>query len=529
MAPKEKKGITFIESKSIPEYLFHIQNLTESQMENIIGKQFLRLEEIHYRNGWVFPAEAKLLFLVGTDEKDVTKAVTSTGIPIYTKNAAHVKAPEIIEATSAISDHFERKRDVPNVLMELSDVWYNLLHLKQMDADFAPTYQKCIDELCTTMGYSRWQAYKLVILKYRVRLIDNSGGKEHHNEHKEIASQLRSEFGYRLPAPSDTSISDAYRLLNIMSETILRPRLKQLQTLQAWKRNSWHSTRSDWETRMGDPEFPNMYMNKTTILLLQLFRDAVQPKSNNVLQPILVRLDDADMSLSSVFPNTQYITRSLPLADTLAHIGYKTYRQDPLRFKPQEEIDVLWLNANREVLLSSVADGGYVIQSVGDSFVHRHDYSLVGVLTFDRHTRSPLFDTHNPQDYRVRVETDDEFRAVSEQLERDEQEVRDDINEQTAIPLSYAGAYRIRFAEVQKIVHDAMASVPSVLDAYIEMVRLQREAVMGHGGHNNQKAVPIELSLHKLPYKRYGYREAYFVFQRRKNEVHRHSGDWVVR
>lgn len=526
MTQKEKKPpFTIIgETQPAPFYLQYIENLTEARMVKTIAKEFLRFEETHYRNGWVFPAEAKLLFLVGTDEIDVTKAKTSNGIPIYTKTADHVKAPEIVEAISAISDHFEREQNVPNVLLEIADVWYNLVQLTQLDTDFAPTYQKCIDELCSTLGYSRREAYKLVVLKYKVRFIDKEGGKSHSDERKEIVSQLRGEHSYHLPTPTDASLNDAYRLLNKMSATILRPRLLQLRTLQAWKQAAWYPATETWETRRGDPDFPGMYMNKSTVRLLQIFKDTVHPDANVVMQPILARWDDADMSLSSIFPNTRFITRSLPLADTLVHIGFKTYRQNPLRFKPQQEIDILWLNANREVLLKYVRDGGYVIQSVGNAYIQRHDYKPIGVLTFDRYSGNPLFDTRNPWEYRMRVETDAEFQEVSDILARDAQESPWKLNGQTDIPASFSGLHSIRFSKAADIVHDVTGESSNIVEQYKRILKQYREEGSNENGPLHQVFKRHDVIYTSLPNKRYGLGEMYFVFQRTESGANQYPG-----
>ncbi len=488
----------------------------ERLMYRTVARNYLRREELHYRNGWVLSPDAKLLFLVGTEEVDITKAETCTGITIYTKKANHVKAPEIFEAASAISDHFERERNVPNVLSELADVWYNLIQLTQLDPDFSVTYKKCVDQLREAVGYSTRDAFLLIHAKYQLRFYDNKGVKEHNEEIEAIKFLLKGENIDPIATPSDEELNKAYRLLNKMSVTILKPRLLQFQTLQTWKRASWYPDSDQWEHRIGDPDYPGMRMNKSTVNLLGAFKDTLHPKANIVVQPVTDSRGDADMSLSSIFPNVRYVTRSRQLAYTLANIGFMTYHQNPIRFKPEEKIDILFLNQDKNVLLSSVADGGYVIQALDNSAIRRKDYIPVGVLTHKRYTGDVYFDDSNPADYKLPVSTDSEFQQVSAIYERDQAEWHPEPNEETDPPYWITADGCITYDQAAEIVRKVTGATTDIVAHYQQILKQRAEEEKTGKAPLNQKVDQYDMGT-ALPYKRYGLGETYIIFQRAKS------------
>lgn len=210
-----------------------VEALSEDRLFEIIRRDFLELENLHYRKGGNISGEAKLLFLVGGEELDVTVAKTSDGKEIYTKEANHPKSPEISEATSAISNHFEESRNLPKVLAEIADIWYNLIQLTILDPEFEKSYMLCIDKLCETLGFSRQQAYLLTVTKYKCRLIDQQGKKDIPEEIERITALVENNSTL-LPIPSDEAIAEAFRVINRMGEKVLKTRLLQLIPILDW-------------------------------------------------------------------------------------------------------------------------------------------------------------------------------------------------------------------------------------------------------------------------------------------------------
>lgn len=204
------------------------QETTAEQLWVFVTEQLLAAETRRYTGG--NSAEHKLLFLIGGPEHDVAVAQTSRGERIYTKQPAHPKAPEVLEATAAISFYFEVEPDVVRVVSELTDVFFNLALLTRLDPKFSAEYTTCVHQLADALGVSLRDALLLTAAKYAYRLID-PGVKNSHEEDRLIQKLMTPQENNPavVPRPSEQQIATAYRVLNRIGNHILRTRLQQLQ------------------------------------------------------------------------------------------------------------------------------------------------------------------------------------------------------------------------------------------------------------------------------------------------------------
>lgn len=203
-----------------------LREFTEEALFKFINVNLLEIENERYTAGNT--AEHKLLFLIGGPEKDVTVARTITGEFVYTKPPGHYKAPEIAEATAAISAYLENKGNMPRVISEITDIFYNLSHLTVLDPAFTEGYETCMARLCNSLGLSLREALLLTAVKYKHRHIDRNGEKFPGEEDKAIATllEMKGEEG-SIAVPSRKNITEAAREMNRMEEYILRLRLNQ--------------------------------------------------------------------------------------------------------------------------------------------------------------------------------------------------------------------------------------------------------------------------------------------------------------
>lgn len=202
-----------------------LREFTEEDLFKFINRDLLEIENERYTGN---TAEHKLFFLIGGPEKDVAVARTITGELVYTEPPTHPKTPEITEATAAISAYFEVKSNMPRVISEITDIFYNLSHLTVLDPKFADEYRDCMNSLSKSLGLPLHEALLLTALKYKHRHIDRNGEKFPEDEDKIIADRLEMvEKEGIIAAPSDDNITATYREINIMESEMLRPRLKQ--------------------------------------------------------------------------------------------------------------------------------------------------------------------------------------------------------------------------------------------------------------------------------------------------------------
>lgn len=212
-----------------------LTGMTDNELRDFICKDLLSVEQIKYHGKNT--AEHKILFLIGGAENDVASVRTSRNQLVYFIQPGHPKAPEIAEATAAISFHFEGSANTARVISEVSDIFYNLWHLTQLDPRYGE-YEHCIDELSGVLGFSRRDALLVTAAKYNYRLV-SPGVKNHEAEDKIIADLMENGS---VTKPADKNLIAAYRTLNRMGNDILKPRLQQLQ----------HWTSKDTDEQMND-------------------------------------------------------------------------------------------------------------------------------------------------------------------------------------------------------------------------------------------------------------------------------------
>lgn len=202
-----------------------LRQMSEADLLNFICGPLLEIERKKYTGGNT--AEHKLLFLIGGPEKDVAVAKTNSGNLVYTSAPAHPKAPEIAEATAVISSHFEVERNIPRVLSEVADIFYNLVHLSMLDSRFSEIYKDCSKRLAKSLGLSLQEALLITAAKYKYRHIDKKSKAP--KEEDEVIAQLISEAGEpgKIKAPSDKNITAAYQEINRIENYVLRPSLMQ--------------------------------------------------------------------------------------------------------------------------------------------------------------------------------------------------------------------------------------------------------------------------------------------------------------
>lgn len=198
--------------------------MTAEGLTEFIFQTLLIVENERYSRGNT--AEHKLLFLIGGPDKDVATATTSKGEAVYSVLPGHPKAPEFDEATTAISNYFEHHQDPTRVVSEVTDIFYNLLLLTQLDTGYAE-YLHCIDEIANALGFSFYDVVLLSASKFEHRLIDP--GIKDPDAEEEIIRNLLDDKAGKIKKPTDTQIASAYRILNRINTDILQTRLRQIQ------------------------------------------------------------------------------------------------------------------------------------------------------------------------------------------------------------------------------------------------------------------------------------------------------------
>ena len=210
-----------------------LPNLTENQMAEVITKDLLDRENNLYRSGNTVPADHKILFLIGDETNDVTRATDLRADRIYTKESSFPKAPEIPELNASISRYFEKDRqNLPEVLSETADIFYNLAQLRELDPEFRDVYSKWMNYLARSIGLDLGELFGLAIIKYRRRLIQEGGEKDVLEEEKLLQSFVtegQSPGRFSVRRPSDDGLKKFYRVVNLLGNKILAGRFTQLR------------------------------------------------------------------------------------------------------------------------------------------------------------------------------------------------------------------------------------------------------------------------------------------------------------
>ena len=184
----------------------------------------------------------KLAFLIGGDDNDVTTVEISGDSALHDKTHVTPKAPEISEATVAISNHFEidhlseephSGENMARVISEVSDVIFNIAMLTEMDNQNRKQYKTFIRTLCESLGMDVRQGLLLASAKYNQRLVIQKTEKDIQAEDGVIKDLMERGI---VPAPDDNEIAAAYRIMNQIGNGFLRYRFRQLEILEKWKK-----------------------------------------------------------------------------------------------------------------------------------------------------------------------------------------------------------------------------------------------------------------------------------------------------
>jgi len=232
MDSAEKPGNEQTPSQEVEDLAKDLPNLTENQMAEVIAKDLLDRENNLYRSGNTLPADHKILFLIGDATSDVTRATDLRADRIYTKESSFPKAPEIPELNASISRYFEKDRqNLPEVLSETADIFYNLAQLRELDPEFRDVYSKWMNYLSSSIGLDLRELFGLAIIKYRRRLIQEGGEKDVLEEEKLLQSfvtEAQSPGRFSVRRPSDDGLKKFYRVVNLLGSRILAGRFTQL-------------------------------------------------------------------------------------------------------------------------------------------------------------------------------------------------------------------------------------------------------------------------------------------------------------
>jgi hypothetical protein len=146
-----------------------------------------------------------------------------------------------------------------------------------------------------------------------------------------------------------------------------------------------------------------------------VFRDRIHPKADVIYHPCSAN----DVSPSAVFPDSHVIYADLAegAMEALAEAGYDAHTADVREFDPGK-VDILFLlnpAVSPEVPSSHVAEGGFVVANdyhrTADWLHASGDYELKAIIKKEQ--GGIVFDDVNPEDYWKEVETEDEFRQAS--------------------------------------------------------------------------------------------------------------------
>jgi len=215
-----------LKSVSVEDILkLDVDLFPERTLFSFVNETLLELENQRFKKGNT--AEHKLLFLIGDQDRDVAKArIAGTGKGVYTDPPNYPKAPEILEASAAISAHFEVGENISRVVSEIVDVFYNLSHLTVLDSEFEGAYNGCIERLSSALGLSIREMLFLTIAKYGYRWIDKKGKKSTKEEDERIKLVLNSG---KVRMPSKKNLVNVYGEMFNMETHVFRSRLDQLR------------------------------------------------------------------------------------------------------------------------------------------------------------------------------------------------------------------------------------------------------------------------------------------------------------
>jgi|SRR3989344_6270019 len=211
-------------------------DMTEDQMAEFIAIDLLEIENRRYRNGSMPQSDHKILFLIGNYLNDVTTAIDIRGQKIYTKDSQFPKPPKIPEVSAAISRYFKFGRgNLPRVLSQVSDVFYNLAQLRVLDPEIANVYTEWMNKLSGGLGMESRDLLGLAIIKYRRRLIEREGAKDVPVEESIIEGfiqqeQIAGEFSVK--PPTEEGLKNFYRLVNLLGQKVLAPRIAQMKVME---------------------------------------------------------------------------------------------------------------------------------------------------------------------------------------------------------------------------------------------------------------------------------------------------------
>jgi hypothetical protein len=213
-----------------------LDSLTTQQMKPLIQNDMLFLENDAYRGGNSLVGHHKLVFLVAGQTRDVTTASGLSGESIYTKESSHPKAPEVDEFLHTLSDHFDKEPDLPGVMSEAADIFYNLIQLEKLDPEFTSQYECYVSNLATALGLTTVQAHLLALYKYKIRMVDLKGIKDVQWENMHIRKKLLETNDEHpiISIPGDSQLTDAYRSAAIIGK-LLEIRIQTLQETEALK------------------------------------------------------------------------------------------------------------------------------------------------------------------------------------------------------------------------------------------------------------------------------------------------------
>lgn len=205
------------------------EDTTQEISWRLIAHPFLRKENNTYRNGKSVPPEVKIMFTVGNGEDDDLGTMKDfSGEKIRNKDDGGLyKQPEIDEVLGVISRFIDNKGDTEvEVLSEIADIFYNLIHLTETDSDAKPTYIKGFKKLIDIIGYTSQQANLLAIAKYHYRMFKN-GGKNGFKIENSFIEQLLNEG--KIPKITTIQASNFAKKLKVFGKKVLLARLSTLE------------------------------------------------------------------------------------------------------------------------------------------------------------------------------------------------------------------------------------------------------------------------------------------------------------
>lgn len=231
---KQEFYIRLLSKLPVEQVLAAVDNNYRLSYQLLTGP-ILTQENNRYRSGKPPSREAKVMSLVGTrGKKDLASLYTFDGQLLRTKESAGklaqiVKICEVQEVLVAISNWFdEDKRGKSGELIaEITDLYYNLVHLRYIDSVSAEFYDYIIAQLNRCLGWSMSQALSLVTAKYFTRMCKYEGKNAFDSEYEAIGffmhlpdREPQNTLG-KMPFPSDVQLKELFTLVETKSELLL--------------------------------------------------------------------------------------------------------------------------------------------------------------------------------------------------------------------------------------------------------------------------------------------------------------------